>query len=255
MRFTRLTVAGLAALALIAPAAAQETGSIKGTFVLKGTAPKLPEIIANKDPQVCAAQPIRNEMLILDPDSKGVANVFVWVAKFDAKKLPAELQKPKDDAVVLDNKNCTFVPHCVIARAGQTLTMLNSDAVGHNVHTNPVLGGGAINQLIPPQDKEGLKRPLGKAEVVPIPVQCDIHPWMRAHMLILDHPYAALSDEKGTFTIEGLPPGKYDLKVWQEGGGYVIGAAGIKSVEVKAGETTDVGTTEIDVAKLKNLKP
>lgn len=243
-------VAGLAALAFAAPALAQDGGSVTGTFVLKGEAPKLKPKVekgANvKDGQVCAVEEVPDETLIVDPATKGIKNVFIWVAKVDAKDLP----KPKEATVTVDNKNCRFVPHCLIARTGQELVMLNSDAVAHNVHTNPIRGK-AINDLVAPNDKEGVKRPLDKPELLPIPVVCDIHPWMKGHMLVLDHPFAALSDDKGTFKIEGLPPGKYDLKVWQEAGGYVIGAKGIQNVEVKAGAPTDLGKVEIDRAKLK----
>lgn len=259
MRLTNRLAAGLvavlAAFAFIAPAAAQETGGIKGTFVLKGEVPKLDPPKIDKDPQVCAAQPVPNEMLILDPGTKGVANVFVWIAKVDEKKIPAALQKPAQDQVTIDNKNCRFVPHAFVARTGQTMVLLNSDPVGHNVHTFP-LRGKAINDLVAPNDKVGIKRPVEKAEILPTQVKCDIHPWMIGYMLVLDHPYGAVSDEKGAFTIEGLPPGKYDLKVWHEAGGYVgFTAKGITGIEVAAGETTDLGKKEIDVKDMKNLKP
>ncbi len=256
MRFTkRLSVglvAGLAVLTQFAPASAQ-TGGFKGTFVLKGEAPKLAPIKGDKDPQVCAVAPIPNEILIVDPATKGVKNVFVWVAKIDEKKVSKEALAPKTPTLTLDNEQCRFVPHCAIAHSGQTLVMLNADAVGHNVHTNP-LKPPAINDLVAPNDREGIKKPVGKAQILPIPVNCDIHPWMKGHLLILDHNFAALSDEKGAFTIEGLPPGKYDFKVWQEAGGYVVGAKGIENVEIKADAVTDGGKIEIDVAKLKNLK-
>lgn len=253
IRLSAGLVAGLAVLANVAPAAAQEAGSIKGTFVLKGQAPKLAPIKADKDPQVCAAQPLQNPMLIVDSGSKGIQNVFVWVAKIDAKDIPAELQKPEDEKVVIDNVNCMFVPHALIAHESQTLVMLNSDPVAHNVHTNP-LKGAAINQSVGANDKKGIEKPVGKAQTLPTKVQCDIHPWMTGYMLVLDHPYAALTNETGEFTIEGLPPGEYDLKVWHEAGGYVgFTSKGIQKVKVAAGEATDIGKKEIDVKDMKQL--
>lgn len=255
IRLTSGLAAGLAALAFAAPAAAQ-TGSIKGSLVLKGDAPKLPApVLGGKDPAACTIPPIHNEMLIVDPASKGIKNVFVWIAKVDASKVSKEALAPKTPKLEFDNKNCMFVPHCVVAHSGQTLVMLNDDSVGHNVHTHPVTGGGAINQLIVPKDREGVEAPVGKAQIVPIPVKCDIHPWMTAYMLILDHNFAALTDEKGAFAIEGLPPGKYDLKIWHEAGGYSGYPAGlaVKGLEVKADGAADAGEIQIDVAKLKNL--
>jgi hypothetical protein len=261
MRLTNRLLAGLAAgvaaLAFIAPAAAQETGGITGTFVLKGEMPEVPSLAPQitKDQQVCANPVPPNEKLIVDPQTKGIANVFVWIAKIDANKIPKELQKPEKDEISLDNQGCRFVPHCILAREGQTVVLLNSDAVGHNVHPTPLTGGGSFNQLIAPNEKEGIKKPVGKKQILPIPVKCDIHPWMLAHMLILDHPYAALTDAKGEFTIEGLPPGKYDLKVWHEGGGYVgFTSKGIQGIEVVAGKPTELGKKEIDVKEMKQVK-
>ncbi|HEX6986818.1 MAG TPA: carboxypeptidase regulatory-like domain-containing protein [Planctomycetaceae bacterium] len=252
MRLGTLLSAGLAAgLALFVQAApAQETGSVTGTFVLKGEMPKLAEINPNKDPQVCAAEPVPNQRIVVDPQTKGVANVFIWVSRIDEKDIPAELRKPKEEKVVLDQKNCVFLPHCLIARAGQTLVALNDDPVAHNVRAT-LLRNGTFNNTVAPNDREGIEQDLKRAEILPQPVQCDIHPWMQAHLLVVDHPYAAISDEKGQFTIEGLPPGEYDFKVWQEAGGYVFGAGGLKNVKVAAGKPTDLGKLEIDATKLK----
>jgi hypothetical protein len=77
-----------------------------------------------------------------------------------------------------------------------------------------------------------------------MPVKCDIHPWMIGHVLILEHPYAALSDAKGAFTIEGLPEGTYDFRVWHESQGYV--KVDTKDIEVKAGKATDLGTLKVE---------
>lgn len=247
-------IAGLAMMASVAPAMAQ-TGSVKGTFVLEGEAPELPPKIKAgdnvKDGAVCAADPVPNQTLVVDPATKGVANVFIWIARFDEKDIPADLKKPAKATLEIDQKGCVFVPHCVIARTGQTLVMLNGDAVAHNVHVNAIRGD-SINDLVAPNDREGVKRELKKADILPVPVTCDIHPWMKAHMLVLDHPYGAVSNEKGQFEITGLPPGKYDFKIWQEAAGYL---RDIKAddIEVKAGGATDLGNLKVDVKKLKDL--
>jgi hypothetical protein len=55
-----------------------------------------------------------------------------------------------------------------------------------------------------------------KAENGPIEVKCDLHPWMRAYHFPIDHPYVAVTDQDGKFSIKGLPAGKHVFKVWHE---------------------------------------
>ena len=245
MRFAILLPA-LAGLAIVANTAAAQTGSVKGSFIYKGEPPTLEPLIINKDQQACGkAQP---QKLLVDPATKGVANIFIWIARVNEKDIPSELKKPKEAEVVIDQKDCVFLPHCLIARAGQTLKMLNGDPVAHNVRAT-MLRNGAFNYTVAPNDREGVESELKRGEILPQPVVCDIHPWMQAHVLVVDHPYAAVSNEKGEFTIEGLPPGKYDFKLWHETSGYVK-HDDVENVEVKAGAPTDLGKLEIPPTEL-----
>ncbi|HHZ98873.1 MAG TPA: carboxypeptidase regulatory-like domain-containing protein [Candidatus Marinimicrobia bacterium] len=47
-------------------------------------------------------------------------------------------------------------------------------------------------------------------------VKCDVHPWMGAFIGVLDHPFYSVTDEKGNFEIENLPPGTYTVEAWHE---------------------------------------
>lgn len=217
-----------------------QTGSVSGTLILDGEVPKLPPSRV-KGANVCGADAVPDQTFVVHPQTKGLANVFIWVQPFDKDGIPAEYRDPKSPIVEIDSKSCQFVPHCVIAMEGQELVMKNADAVEHHVHVS-ALRGNVINDLIAPNDRHGVKRRL-KADLMPIPVKCDIHPWMLSHILILDHPYAALSNEEGKFTIEGLPEGTYDFRVWHESQGYV--RIDTKGIEVKAGKATDLGTLKV----------
>ena len=115
----------------------------------------------------------------------------------------AKLKEP----VVLDNHFCTFKPHIMLVRVGQQILIKNSDPVGHN--TNIELF--AFNQTVPAKDKLEIKD--SKAYPLPRPVVCSIHPWMKAHLLSLDHPYMATSGEDGTFEIKNIPAGNERVSV------------------------------------------
>ena len=103
-----------------------------------------------------------------------------------------------------------------------------------------------MNLLLPANDRTGMQVKNKGAEKLPIEVQCNIHNWMKAYWLILDHPYASISDENGKFTIADLPVGEHEFAVWQEKTGYIERKF---KVTVVAGETTDVGVIKVPATK------
>ncbi len=193
-----------------------EPGSFNGKVVFVGTQAALPPLIAMeadvKDKEVCAAVDVPDERLVLG-ESNGVANVFIYLAK--APKGGKELVAP-EEPYMFDQKNCRFLPHCVVLPIGQTVKVLSDDTVAHNTHTYPNKNQ-SVNSGVAPGDREGkLEFVYRKAEAQPLSVKCDYHTWMTAYHLPLDHPYGAVTDANGGFTIPDLPPGKHTFVVWHE---------------------------------------
>ena len=60
------------------------------------------------------------------------------------------------------------------------------------------------------------KATFSKSEPDPFYIKCDVHPWMKTWVLVSDHPYFAVTDEKGNFSIDGIPAGTYEVVCWQE---------------------------------------
>ena len=58
---------------------------------------------------------------------------------------------------------------------------------------------------------------------------------MRAVLLVVDHPFAAVTDELGAFEIVNLPAGKYSFRVWHERAGFLDKQL---TVDIRPGETT-----------------
>lgn len=142
--------------------------------------------------------------VMIDKDG-GIANVVILVAVAGAElKVP---EKPLE----LDQKNCRFEPHVVVIPAGSSVEFLNSDVVGHNVHTYPKKGTGK-NETIAPSDKRTWKY----EQADQIEIKCDIHPWMNAWLIVTDAPFSAVTNEKGEFQIEGLPAGTHEVEFWHE---------------------------------------
>ncbi len=197
-------------------AAAGGFGTFTGQVVLNGTSPTLAALIAAgadvKDKEVCAAVDVPDERLVTSI-SGGVANVFIFLQKppTGGKPLPTD-----GEDVIFDQKNCRFLPHCLVVPTGRTVRVLSDDPIAHNTHTYPAKNQ-AVNSGVAPNDREGiLNFKYQRAEAVPLSVTCDYHGWMKAYHLPVDHPYAAVTDAEGKFSIPDLPSGTHTFAVWHE---------------------------------------
>jgi plastocyanin len=185
------------------------TGSIGGRVTYQGAAPAPAVLKIDADPACMSnGNTVTDESLVVD-GSGGLKNAFVYVKEgladyaFDAPAGP----------FVLDQKGCKYEPHVFGVRVGQTIEILNSDATLHNVHAMPQKNG-EFNQGMPLQ---GLKiRETFTAPEIGVPFKCDVHGWMASYAGIVAHPYFAVTDASGSFSLPNLPPGTYTLEVWHE---------------------------------------
>jgi len=227
-------------------------GTLKGQFVLEGAVPKLPPAGTPNDAngadiKTCGGDVVPNQKLVVDPKTKGIANIFVYLQKAPAKIHP-KLEKSPDPVVIFDQKVCQFIPHGLLVRIDQTVKVLSGDPVPHNTHTHP-LRNQETNSSIAPNDRVGANKLTFKVvEKLPISVGCDIHRWMNSWWLILDHPYAAVTDAEGKFAIGKLPAGDYEFIVWHESVGYIERKF---KVTVPDNGTIDKKVMQVKVEKFK----
>lgn len=198
-------------------------GDLKGRFVLDGDPPAPVELDVNKDQEVCAKQKMYSEELVVGED-KGLANVFIYLVTQRNQKIPIhpDYEAAAKAERVLDNVNCRFVPHAQTVWLSQTLILKNSDPVAHNSKIDP-LGDTPTNPLIPAGGQVPWQ--FKKSQGLPQAVTCSIHGWMKAWVLPLDHPYAAVSGADGSFEIKNLPVGEHTFQIWHEKSGYLMGSA------------------------------
>ena len=194
---------------------APKTGTLKIQFKYRGDVPKI-QPVANAVGAFCGKAGVMNETLIVNEANKGIQDVLVHVyTGRRGTKLPP--QKPLDRILQLANKNCRFEPHVLITQVGDTLLVTNPDPVGHNVNI-AFFNNRQSGVMVPVGGN--LKIPLLKSEPAVVPAVCNIHPWMKAHLLVLDHPFAAASNKDGLLEIKDLPLGKIVFRAWHEQGTF-----------------------------------
>ena len=195
------------------PAATAPAGSasVTGTVTYVGDVPSLNPIDMGADPQ-CAAKhdgPVANQLLVLG-DGSTMGNIFVRVTN------PPEGDYPVPDEVVsIDQAGCIYHPHVAGVMTGQTLEFKNSDGLLHNVHGLPE-NNREFNLGMPATLTESDVTNLTEPEIPPFEVKCDVHPWMKAYVGVLPHPFFDVTVEDGQFEIDGLPAGTYTIEAWHE---------------------------------------
>ena len=184
--------------------------AITGKIFFTGPKPVLRAIDMSANPacQKAHPTPVTSEEVVVNGNGS-LANVFVWVKDGVPDSKWAIPSKP----AVVDQEGCLYKPHVSGVMVGQLVDFRNSDDTNHNIHPLPRVNE-EWNESQPPKGSAKIKT-FDKEEVM-IPVKCNIHPWMRAYIGVVRHPFFAVTGEDGTFAIAGLPPGKYTIEAWQE---------------------------------------
>ena len=207
------------------------TGKIDGVITYAGEAPKLAPIpipVTHKDRKFCGGV-IRNEEILLG-EKNTLANVVVSLVK-----VPNAKPKPRTPAIA--NVKCVFEPRVLATTKGSGLKITSKDpGILHNAHGYL---GNEFNIAI-----------TSTGQVLTIPrlrtgwtlLLCDIHSWMKSHVWVFDHDFFAVTGKDGKFSLEGVPPGEYDLLVWHEKLAFSMSAdakeAVTRKIKVTAGDTS-----------------
>lgn len=195
-------------------------GAVKGIISAK-PAPKGAAVKITKDQAICGKAPKFDESLMVSK-SGGLKNAVVEILGA-GKGTPA--------MATISQNGCKFEPHVMSIVAESPVTVENNDGIGHNFHTfgfeNDPLNFAQPGDMKKKVVKEGFEEP----EV--IKVQCDIHEWMSAWIVVTEGSAVAVTDANGAFSIQNVKPGKYKVKIWHEKLGETV-----KELTVKDGDTT-----------------
>ena len=184
-------------------------GPLSGKVTLDGKAPSNPRINMSAEPDCGKLHdgPVHAEVAVVG-DGGALANVFVWVKD----GIEGKFEVPST-SVSLDQKGCVYTPHVVALQSGQVLSVTNSDQTTHNVHPLPRVNREWNRSQT--ANASAIERKFSRQEIM-LPVKCNIHPWMRAYVNVVDHPFFAVTGADGSFEIKGLPPGTYTIEARHE---------------------------------------
>ncbi len=196
--------------AVQAPVDPATAGVLKGKVIFQGTVPPIQEISVQGNPECAVFHPggkIKSEELLVTDGA--VQNVFVYVKQgLEGRSFPTP-----EAPVMIENKNCVYVPHVLGVQVGQPVNLVNSDPTLHNMHSLSK-NSKPWNLGLPFQGMKQTKK--FEAPEVMVALKCDVHPWMKGYIGVLPHPYFAVTDKDGKFEIKNLPPGEYVIETWHE---------------------------------------
>ena len=199
------TPAGAAPAAGAAPTA-MAGRSVTGHVKFDGAAPANPTIDMSEE----AACKGKYTGPALDPVVMVTNGMLGNVVLYVKSGLPAGQTYPvPSEPVVIDQRGCLYHPRALAIMAGQKLEIKNSDPVLHNIKalptknrpfniSQPTEGMTTTRTFTTPEDN--------------VPVECNVHGWMHSNIIVLPHPFFAVSGEDGSFTIKGLPAGTYEIE-------------------------------------------
>jgi len=218
---------------------ALHAGDISGTVTLKGTPPPEKEIPQIKEDPNCGklhAEAVKTRFYVVGANN-ALADVFVTLKGISGKSTGASAPP-----AVLDQKGCEYHPYVFAVQTNQKIMAKDSDPVLHSVHSMPAAPGNKEDNKAQMPNGPDLPFVFPSAEVF-LKFACNVHPWMFAYACVVDHPYFAVTDKDGKYTIKNVPDGKYTMEVYHRKAAPAS-APMTGEVEVKGGGVTKDFTLE-----------
>jgi hypothetical protein len=223
---------------------AGDEGTVTGKILFTGAAPAPKVIDMGQDPVCVSSATDKNTEDVVVKDGK-LANVFVYVKSGGAVD---KFAFNSTGEATLDQKGCRYHPHVLGVMTKENIKITNSDNTTHNIHPSPTK-----NQEWNQSQTAGaapLEKSFARQEVL-IPVKCNQHPWMKAYIGVLPHPFFAVSKDDGSYTISNLPPGEYTIVAWHEKYGEQTQKVTVGAKESKTQDFTFSATSAYAPGSLK----
>ena len=249
----------------------KEWGHLKGQIVFDGDVPKKSEIIPTKveDVKYCKENKITlfDEAFVVDKETRGVRGVFVMLylgrnPDEEGKKfLVHQSYDESQQETIIEINRMRFSPREIVVRVGQKVIFRNSDSVGHNPRF--LSGKLSFSALCAAVSAIDISSKVTEADRLPQRMGCNMHEWVSGTILVRQTPYNVVTDSKGCFEIKNLPVGKHRFQFWKDRylkltdakGEVRTDRRGVIEIEIKNGETSDLGKLSFSNNKTTGKEP
>ncbi|MFQ5680373.1 MAG: hypothetical protein ACE5HP_13055 [Gemmatimonadota bacterium] len=189
-------------------------GTIRGIVRLADGAPGLEEFPVTKNADVCGATKPSPRLRV--SENRGVPDAVVAIEGITRGK-----PMGREEVPLLLQRDCEYHPHVQVVPVGGPLEIVNDDPVLHNVHGYERRGERWRTIFNIAQPVQGQRARISERRFRSprlVRATCDAgHAWMSAYVVVGEHPYYAVTDANGEFSLEDVPPGSYTLRMWHEG--------------------------------------
>jgi len=179
--------------------------NLQGRILYRGPIPPAETQAIAQDKETCGAT--HQLFPVVVSDDGGLAQAVVSVEGLGDTPVSS-----KEDLVIVRNDKCRFQPHIAVGSIKQHLEVQNNDPILHNTHIRTKKRAFFNVVLLP--HSQGIKKVLKEPGLMTI--ACNKHPFMMGYVQVFDHPYYALTDSQGAFSVPNLPPGTHRLSIWHK---------------------------------------
>lgn len=199
------------------------SGWVKGRVTHAKLNLEVPKLDVDRDQQICGKDSRTIQAVDIGSDG-ALRNTVVYLKSVSMGKAFTLPPNPP----TLTQERCDYQPHVQVVAPLSSLKILNSDSILHSIHAYQFPFGSKFviypnsisypahtlfNIAMVAQRKESYQQ-LGGPGIVKF--VCDAHYWMTAYAVVMSHPYFAKVDQDGSYSLEGVPPGKYTVVSWHE---------------------------------------
>jgi hypothetical protein len=202
-------------------------GRVTGFVEIDGDPPPDTVFQSAGDPLICGGPFTRRG---IERTGNKAVGVVVWIDGLRSGK-----PLPVDRRFELVNERCQLSPEVQTALAGGTLNVRNLDATEHRTRITRREAGEVLATIRETDEGQVVPNEHVLAKPGVLNVSCDVHPWTHAWIAVFDQPYFTTTARDGAFSIDSVPPGRYQLRLWHPRLGQVE-----ESVTIEAGKAAVV---------------
>jgi hypothetical protein len=202
-------------------------GRVVGFVEIDGDPPPDTVFQPAADQLVCGAAFTRRG---IERSGNRALGVVVWIDGLrSGKPLPVERR------FEVANERCLLWPEVQTALAGGTLNVRNLDALEHRTRITRREGGEVLATIRETDEGQVVPNEYVLSKPGVLNLSCDVHAWTHAWIAVFDQPYFATTGGDGAFSIDSIPPGRHELRLWHPRLGPVE-----ETVTIEAGKTANV---------------